>query len=277
MEIQNVGLVDLEGQFDAISRLMYSISGVNLTDGKRELVKARLSKRMRAMGWSSIRRYIEHVQSEEGRDELARMVDALTTNKTSFFRESAHFDFIRDTILPDFRDPRRPLRAWSAGCSSGEEPYTLAMVLADAFSDLPVRDCRIMATDISSKVLAMARAAVYDEERMEGIPDSCRRRYFNRFKNRETGALRYQVVPELRTLVTIGRLNLMERWPMSGPFDFILCRNVMIYFDRETRGRLLQRFTDLLSPGGHLLVGHSESLNSMRHDLTYVQPAVYRK
>lgn len=273
----SLGLVDLEGQFDAISQLMYSISGVNLTDGKRELVKARLSKRMRALGWTSITRYVEYVSSEEGRDELGRMVDALTTNKTNFFRESAHFDFIRDVILPEYEDPSRPLRVWSAGCSSGEEPYTLAMVFREVFPDFQRRDYRILATDISTKVLDMARAGVYDEDRMEGVPDGLRRKYFNRVRGRNPGEMLYQAKDELRSLLSVARLNLMEGWPMSGPFDFILCRNVMIYFDRETRARLLERFTDLLSPGGHLFVGHSESLNSMRHDLEYVKPAVYRK
>jgi chemotaxis protein methyltransferase CheR len=272
-----MGLVDLEGQFDSISRLMYSISGVNLTDGKRELVKARLSKRMRALGSSSITEYMDFVQSEEGREELSRMVDALTTNKTNFFRESAHFGFIQNTILPDYADSARPLRIWSAGCSSGEEPYTLAMVLAEHFPDLGGRDVRILATDISSKVLEKAAAGIYPETGMDGVSEVLRRRYFKRMKDPRTGIVHYQVVPELRSLISVAKLNLMERWPMSGPFDFILCRNVMIYFDKETRTRLLKRFSDLLPPGGHLLVGHSESLNSMRHELTYVQPAVYRK
>lgn len=273
----SIGLINLEGQFDAISRLMYSISGVNLTEGKRELVKARLSKRMRLTGFSSVKAYMEFVQSDAGRQELAQMVDALTTNKTSFFREAMHFQFIRESILPEYSSSSRPLRIWSAGCSSGEEPYTLAMVLAEALGDLSRRDVRILATDISSPVLGRARAGRYEEERMEGVPEGYRRKYFTRERDPATGLVQYRVRDELRTPIRIARLNLMESWPMKGPLDFILCRNVMIYFNRETRGRLLQRFSDLLPRGGHLFVGHSESLNSMKHQLQYVQPAVYRK
>jgi chemotaxis protein methyltransferase CheR len=256
---------------------MYSISGVNLTDGKRELVKARLSKRMRATGWSSVKDYVDFIQSEAGREELSRMVDALTTNKTDFFREPAHFHFLREQILPEYSDPYRPFRVWSAGCSSGEEPYTLAMVLAHAFSDLRRRDIRILATDISAKVLHRARDGIYSEEEVQDVPEGYRARYLQRVENARDGARRFQVRQELRDLVRVARLNLMDRWPMSGPFDLILCRNVMIYFDKGTRSRLLQRFAELLPEGGHLFVGHSESLSSMRHQLTYVQPAVYRK
>ena len=151
------------------------------------------------------------------------------------------------------------------------------MVLAEAFPDLDRRDIRILATDISSQVLEKARAGIYSEPGLDGVPDALRRRYFQRMKDPRTGLPHYQILPELRALIAVARLNLMERWPMAGPFDFILCRNVMIYFDKGTRTRLLQRFTELLTPGGHLMVGHSESLNSMRHQLKYIQPAVYRK
>ncbi len=268
---------DFDGHFATVSRLMYSISGVTLTDRKRDLVKARLSKRLRALGWTSLGDYVRYVQTDAGSGELASMVDALTTNKTSFFRESPHFDFIRERILPERRDPSRPIRAWSAGCSSGEEPYTLAIVLLEALPDASRADHRILATDLSRDVLDTARKGVYTEAKMAGIPDDLRRKWFQRQDDAEKHKPVYEVGPELRRLVTVARLNLMEDWPMKGPFDFIFCRNVMIYFDRPTRSRLVDRFADILAPGGHLFVGHSESLSSLSHRLRYVQPAVYRK
>ncbi len=274
---QQIGSLDLEGQFETISRLMHSISGVSLTDRKRDLVKARLAKRLRALGWTSLDEYMRFVQSEEGKEELGRMVDVLTTNKTSFFRESAHFDFIRDRILHDREASDRPIRAWSAGCSSGEEAYTLAILLSETRPDAARRGDRILATDISRDVLEVARSGVYPESKMEGVPDSVRRKWFERSRDIERNRTVYTAVPALRELVTVARLNLMAAWPMKGPFDLILCRNVMIYFERETRTRLVERFAELLAPGGHLFVGHSESLSSLTHSLQYVQPAVYRK
>lgn len=268
---------DLEGQFDTISRLMYSISGVHLSEKKRDLVKARLSKRLRTLGWSSLREYVRFVQTAEGKDELARMVDSLTTNKTSFFREPAHFDFVRERILPEYAASGRPLSIWSAGCSSGEEPYTLAMVLSESLADVSRRGDRILATDISQDMLTMARNGVYEESRMADLPEPLLMKWFARRSDPETKKVQYEVSADLREIVTVARLNLMQRWPMKGPFDFIFCRNVMIYFDRQTRSRLVERFADMLAPGGYLFVGHSESLSSVTQKLRYVQPAVYRK
>jgi chemotaxis protein methyltransferase CheR len=205
------------------------------------------------------------------------MVDILTTNKTNFFRELPHFAFLRDNVLPQFKGADRPLRIWSAGCSSGEEPYSLAILIREEFGSRGNRDVRILGTDLSMRALARAREGAYDEGQMDGVPPALRSRYFSRVHKAEAGAARYQVRPEVRSLVSLAPLNLMEGWPMKGPFDVIMCRNVMIYFDRKTREQLIQRFSQLLPPGGHLLVGHSESLNGLAHDLTYVQPAVYRK
>ncbi len=267
----------LDGVFDRISALMYEISGVNLTDGKRELVRARIGKRLKATGWDTYGEYVDFVESQEGREELARMVDALTTNKTSFFRELPHFEYLRDTVLPHFANPRKPLRIWSAGCSSGEEPYSVAILLRQVFQDLPRRDVRILATDLSQEMLARARKGVFDEQQTEGLPAKLRARFFQPVHGSASGTVRYRVQEEVRDMVKLAPLNLVGPWPMKGPFDVILCRNVMIYFDRATRERLVQRFTQLLPPGGHLMVGHSESLNGLAHDLQYVQPAVYRK
>jgi len=268
---------DLGDVFSRVSAIMYEISGVNLTDGKKELVRARLGKRMRALGWVSFEDYVAFVESDGGREELARMVDILTTNKTGFFRELPHFEFLRDKVLPSFSDRATPLRIWSAGCSSGEEPYSLAILLRQVFKDTDRRDIRILATDLSRQVLEKAREGIYDEAQMEGIPADLRKRFFHREVGDEPGAPRYQVNGDVRSLVTLAPLNLMDEWPMKGPFDLIMCRNVMIYFDRATKERLIHRFTQLLPQGGYLLVGHSESLNGLAHDLEYIQPAVYRK
>jgi chemotaxis protein methyltransferase CheR len=268
---------DLDEVFFRVTRLMYDITGVNLTEAKRELVRSRLAKRLRALGCDSFTEYVDFVESKAGKRELALMLDTLTTNKTSFFREPVHFSFLRESILPALRDPGRPIRIWSAGCSSGEEPYSLSILLREAFQDSSRRDIRILATDLSRRVLAQAREATYSEAQVEGVSAKLRSRYFKCVKDRESGTSRYQVKPEIRSNVTFAPLNLIDPWPMNGPFQVIFCRNVMIYFDRGIRARLVERFRQLLPKGGHLFVGHSESLNGLSHDLHYVQPAVYRK
>lgn len=263
--------------FRRVSRLMYRISGVNLTDGKQELVRARIAKRMRVLGQASITEYVDLVEGPGGADELAHMVDVLTTNKTSFFREEPHFDFLASTVIPDWLASGGPLRIWSAGCSSGEEPYSVAMLLLDRVPDLARRDVRILATDLSRPVVAKAQAGVYDEPLLDSMPRALRDRYTTSKPGLPGGARLREMNREVRALVSFAQLNLMARWPMRGPFDVIMCRNVMIYFDRATRQRLVERFAGLLHDGGHLLVGHSESLNGLDHGLSYVQPAVYRR
>jgi chemotaxis protein methyltransferase CheR len=264
----------MEGQFGEISRLMYRIAGVNLHDGKKQLVRGRIGRRLRDAGFGGFRDYVAHVKSDAGRAELRTMVDILTTNKTSFFREASHFDFLAEHVAESAL-PREGLRLWSAGCSSGEEPYTLAMVLREALPRSDFGRVRILATDLDRRMVEATRAAVYAESRLAGVSPELRRRHFDPAPGREADGLR--VKPELRSTVRVACLNLMGRWPMDGPFDAIFCRNVMIYFDAETRQRLVRRFSDLLREGGHLFVGHSESLNGLSHGLTYVQPAVYRR
>ncbi len=259
----------LEGCFETIRDILYETAGIALNEAKRELVHSRLTKRIRQLGGGSIREYVRFVQTEDGREELTEMVDLLTTNKTSFFRESAHFDLLR-RILKDRGTSGRGMTIWSAGCSSGEEPYTLAMVLAECGL---AAGSRILATDLSERVLEKARAAEYDEEQVRPVPAPTRQRFLEKGSTPGT----FVVSEELVSMVRFGRLNLMGPWPMKGPFDLIFCRNVMIYFDAPTRQKLVQRFEALLAPGGFLFVGHSESLTSLEHGLTYVQPAVYRR
>jgi chemotaxis protein methyltransferase CheR len=263
--------------FERIRDLMYQVSGVSMNESKRELVRSRVSRRIRILGLESIEAYAELVSKDGGKAELAIMVDLLTTNKTSFFRESSHFDFLNDHVFPGFAEGRRSLRIWSAGCSSGEEPYTLAMVILERWPDADRRDIRILATDLSPTVLEEAKRGVYTEDALAGVSAPLRGKYLRRTRSASGEERAFEFTPSVRKLVSFAQLNLMTNWPMKGPFDVILCRNVMIYFDRPTRTELIRRFSGLLSDGGHLLVGHSESLNGLGHDLAYVQPAVYRR
>ena len=259
-------------EFAEISALVYRLCGINLQPGKEGLVQTRLSKRVHALELSGFREYLDHVAAEPGGGELAHMVDLLTTNKTDFFREPQHFDFLRERILPGLA-AGRSLRVWSAGCSSGEEPYTLSIVLREAIPDLARWDVRILATDLSARVLATAREGVYAEGATSGLTPRQLQRWFS--LDRASGS--WRAADELRGMIRFARLNLMDPWPMRGPFDVIFCRNVMIYFDKSTQERLVGRFHELLADGGHLFTGHSESLNSLSHPFRYVQPAVYQK
>lgn len=259
-------------QFARITELLYDHSGIRMREGKEGLVRARLAKRLRLLGLPDFDAYLSHVETEPSRGEFAEMIDALTTNKTSFLREASHFDFLRDEVFPSLNGS---VRLWSAGCSSGEEPYTLAMLLNESYSNAASRDVRILATDISHRVLAAAKAGRYSTEIMADVPEAWLKRYWTRRSDASRDV--FEAGPALRRMVHFAKLNLMEKWPMQGPFDAILCRNVMIYFDKGTQQRLVERYHALLKPGGFLFVGHSESLTGLTHRFRYVQPAVYVK
>jgi chemotaxis protein methyltransferase CheR len=254
-------------QFTRVAALLYEHCGIAMRPGKEGLVRARLAKRMRKLSIPDFAAYLELVGKNPAGAEFGEMVDALTTNKTSFLRERAHFDFLRDSVLPSLG---HTVRIWSAGCSSGEEAYTLAMLLLESNVSSSARDVRILATDISQRVLTAARTGIYGTDLMSDVPAEWLRRHWTR-----TADDAYAATPPLRALVKFASLNLMEQWPMRGPFDAIFCRNVMIYFDKQTQQRLVERFWSLLRPGGHLFVGHSESLTGSAHRFRYVQPAVY--
>ena len=243
-----------------------------MREGKEGLVHARLSKRLRRLGLSDYSAYLAFVESDAGRGEFVEMIDALTTNMTSFLRESSHFDYLRTVVLPTLS---APIRLWSAGCASGEEAYTLAMLAADARVDGADDAVRVLATDISQRVLGSATKGVYPASAMSDVPASWLSRYWNR---RVDGTHEvYDASAALRRLIRFAPLNLMDPWPMQHPFDAIFCRNVMIYFDKRTQQQLVERFHALLKPGGHLFVGHSESLTGLTHRFRYVLPAVYVK
>jgi chemotaxis protein methyltransferase CheR len=261
--------------FLKISQVLYKIAGIRLTTGKEELVRSRLIRRLRALSLHDFRSYLKYIEQDGTSQELHIMIDLLTTNKTSFFRENQHFEFMRNHIFPDLKKRGTGMRIWSAGCSSGEEPYSIAMLLLE---DWPVQDrynLRILATDISDRILAKARAGEYEKDALQGIPGNFLTKYFTLISSAQGKT--YSIQDNIRKMIRFGKLNLMGEWPMKGPFDVIFCRNVMIYFDSETQLRLIQRFRDLLAPGGHLLIGHSESLVSNSGGLKYVQPATYKK
>ncbi len=264
-------------QFTRIAEIVYAQCGINLKEGKEELVKSRLMKRLRQLELPSFDAYIRHLEGDVSGNEMVTMIDCLTTNKTSFFREPQHFDFLKRVVLPACGSK---VRIWSAGCSTGEEPYTLAIVLREFWPDIDVRDgrardVRILATDISTRVLERAKEGVYTQDVLADVSAQLLPKYFECVEMKKPRL--YQVRSELSSLITFARLNLMEDWPMSGPFDAIFCRNVMIYFDKPTQETLINRYAGLLRSGGHLFVGHSESLAGLRHPLKYVQPALYRK
>ncbi|MGE0370258.1 MAG: protein-glutamate O-methyltransferase CheR [Gammaproteobacteria bacterium] len=269
-------LVFTDTDFDFIRRLVAEKTGIALSEQKRELVYGRLAKRLRSLDLQSFAEYCSHVEGNA--EELHELVNAITTNLTSFFREPYHFDYLRDTLLPALlrsnADSRR-IRIWSAGCSTGEEPYSIAMVLRDALSSAQGWDAKILATDIDSNVLARAQQGVYAEERASGVPERFLRRSFRRGQADNAGMLK--VCDEVRSLITFRQLNLMHDWPMRGPFDVIFCRNVVIYFDKPTQRRLFDRYADLIADGGHLFIGHSESLFKVCDRFTLIGRTIYRK
>jgi chemotaxis protein methyltransferase CheR len=261
--------------FQTISQIVYHRSGIRLTHGKEELVRSRLMKRLRAIGVNNFHSYLTYIKTDKSDQELHIMIDALTTNKTSFFRENQHFEYMGTHILPELKKRNTGIRLWSAGCSSGEEPYSIAMLLCEEWPQIECTNVRILATDISERILTKARSGEYEKDAMQGIPPAHLPKYFNLLRSHPNRI--YGIHDRLKKMVRFARLNLMDEWPMKGPFDVIFCRNVMIYFDAETQVRLVRRFCDMLIPGGHLLIGHSESLVGNTSGLKYLQPATYRK
>ena len=265
--------------FQQYSRLVYEQCGINLHDGKKALLQARLNKRLRVTGISSYKEYYEYITSGANSGEFVNFLDSISTNLTFFFRENQHFDFMSKVALPKLIEEKRKerstkIRIWSAGCSTGEEPYSLAMCVLSQLPDNTKWDFRILATDISTRVLETASQGVYSEEKVQKVP-SALRRYFRKV-GREDGNPGFQIAPDVKRLVTFHRLNLKEPYPFKGPFDFIFCRNVMIYFDKRTQEELVNKMACFLGSGGYFCVGHSESLTGLRHKLSYVQPAIYR-
>jgi chemotaxis protein methyltransferase CheR len=258
------------GEFEEIRRLARKTFGLDLKPGKEQLVAARLGRMLRAGGFRSYRQLYRHIVEDRTGEALAAMIDALATNHTSFLREREHFDFLREKVVPGLR-ARGQVDLWCAACSTGEEVWTLACVLNEA---LPANRIHITATDISRKALAAAERAAYPAERCAALPAAWLARYFT---VEAAPAAGYRVKPGMRAQAEFSRLNLMQSFARPRQFPVIFCRNAMIYFDAETQARAVENLAASLEPGGHLFVGHAESLSRSSEFLEYVQPAVYRK
>lgn len=263
-----------EEEFRQYQRLIYDSVGINFTENKRQLLVSRLRKRLEAKGIGSYKDYRKYVQDPKNAEEFVQMINVISTNKTDFFREPQHFEFLKRNVYPKLAGKNK-IRIWSAASSSGEEPYTLGITLLEALGSVRGKDIKILATDISTKVLGEAEQGVYSHEAVAPIPNPLLRKYFLKGHNRWEGY--YSVRDELRHLISFRRLNLMEPFPLKGLFDFIFCRNVMIYFDKPTREDLVNRLGEQLAPGGYLFIGNAESLSGLRTKLQYVQPAVYQR
>jgi chemotaxis protein methyltransferase CheR len=265
-------------EFEFIRSLVYERSRINLGPDKRQLVSARLGKRLRATSIPTVGEYCRLLREPGAEEELGHLIDAISTNHTFFFREMAHFEFLRDRAVPELAPRARmehggAFRVWSAACSSGEEPYSIAMTLAEC---LPHTPWRVEATDISRRIIAKASAAIYDDETVSRLSPAVVRTHFQRGFGPQEG--KHRIKPALRDRVAFRHLNLLEGVPpFTDLFHVIFCRNVMIYFDHRTQEELVGRLMRLLHPGGYLFVGHSESLTHLKHTLERIRPAVYRK
>jgi chemotaxis protein methyltransferase CheR len=263
-------------ELQTITRLVYEKSGITLGDAKRPLIVARLQKRLRAGSFASFAEYLKHVDGDASGDELTALLDAIATNHTSFFRESQHFDFLAARVVPEWleRGNGASLTGWSAPCSTGEEPYSIMMALLECVPATDHDRMRIEACDLSTKAVRAARAGVYPLARVEGLPRPLLQKYFERGLGEQDGLARVRQV--VRSRVQIRVQNLLEIGHGERRFDFIFCRNVMIYFDRAVQQRVVAMLEQHLAPGGYLFIAHSESLNGVRHGLEWVAPAIYR-
>jgi chemotaxis protein methyltransferase CheR len=278
-KIMNLELT--ERDYQNFREFIYQKSGINLHEGKKELLKARLMKYLRHSGFRSIGEYYKYlVQNDDTGEECVNLLDTVSTNLTYFFREPKHFQFLNQVAFPDLAKrlhgrPKKTITLWSAGCSSGEEPYSLAMTCLERQWECGGVDAQILATDISTKMLGKALEGIYPEDRLENISYEVKRRYFQRGVGSWKGY--YRTKPVLRQLIRFGRLNLVDPFPENKGFDIIFCRNVMIYFDKPTQERIVQKFHLALNEKGYLFIGHSESLTGVNHSFKYIQPSVYRK
>jgi chemotaxis protein methyltransferase CheR len=268
-----------DADYRFVASLLYERFGIQLGSQKRVLVAGRLAKRVRQLDLKSFDEYFDFLRSDRSGNELSEFVNRLTTNHSFFYREKDHYEFLKSRVFPGIarrleREPRAPIRMWSAGCAAGEEIYTLAIVLRDFFGPAIDRaDFALLGTDISLAALEAARSGIYAEAKLSELPPTLRSGNF-----REAGEGLFEVAPELRRMVLFKRLNLMvEPYPFKAAFDLVFCRNVMIYFDQASRSHLIHAFHGCVKPGGYLFIGHSETIQRSDCPFEYVQPAIYRK
>jgi chemotaxis protein methyltransferase CheR len=262
-------------EFEQFRDLIYRECGISLSDNKQTLLVSRLSKRLRTLELDSFQAYYDLVAGQTEGAEFTLLLDLVSTNKTDFFREPKHFDFLREQIVPMLQSTRS-IRIWSAASSSGEEPYTIAMTLHDAVPDPEQWDFKILASDISTRVLARAASGIYEEDRVQALPKEIVERHFLKGVGDRAGMVK--VKSHLAQTIRFRRINLMDdTYPINAPLDLIFCRNVMIYFDRPTQAKLAAKFYRYLKPGGFLFIGHSESLQRLDQQFTSVAPTIYQK
>lgn len=263
--------------FDQIKLLAKQRTGIELGEHKKEMIYSRIVRRIRTLGLDDFCRYLNYL-GENPEAELTNFINAITTNLTSFFRESHHFEYLKSTVLPELFQKNKAskrIRVWSAGCSTGEEPYSIAMTLHGALNR-DRWDAKILATDLDTNVLAHGRAGVYSTERIGNMDPELIKKYFSGGGS-GAGGETMQVKPTLKELITFNRLNLLGEWPMKGRFDVIFCRNVVIYFSKETQRELFDRYANILEPNGYLFIGHSESLHGVTKRFESVGRTIYRK
>jgi len=262
--------------FDYLRKISNERTGIVVSDDKYDMFYSRLSRRVRKLGLRNFSEYCDLIRREERDEEVLELVNAITTNLTAFFRENHHFDYLASTVLPELMQRNassRKIRIWSAGCSTGEEPYSLAIALKETLP--PGWDVRILATDIDSNVLQKAASAVYPADRVNGLPKQRLKRWFLKGKGNHAGMVRLK--PEVKQIIRFDQLNLMERWALDEPMDVVFCRNVIIYFDKPTKRRLVERYADAMKPDSYLFIGHSESLFKLTDRFELVGNTIYRR
>jgi chemotaxis protein methyltransferase CheR len=269
-----------DNDYYRLSKLAHKLAGINFMEAKRELVYGRLQKRVRFHNMKSFKQYCDYLEADDGCDELKHFVNAITTNVTSFFRENHHFDYLQKVIIPELvtdnkKLTKRRLRIWSAGCSSGKEPYSIAMVLRECIPDIDSWDAKILATDLDSDILAVARQGIYPVDQVNDISPERRKRWFQSGSGANANTVR--IDSTVRNLVHFKELNLIGDWPMKGMFDCVFYRNVAIYFARESQIQIVDRLANHIKPGGYLIVGHSESLFGVTNRFESIGHTIYRK
>jgi chemotaxis protein methyltransferase CheR len=265
-------------EFARLASYIYQYSGIKMPESKRTMLEGRLRRRLRALGKRSMAEYCAHVFAGDNlAEEGLHLINAVTTNKTDFFREPVHFDYLESTILPEFRNRRmKAIRAWSCACSSGPEPYSIAMVLDDFAENRGGPAYGILATDLDTEMLAAARAGIYAAEQVDPVPEALRRKYV--MVPRDPNRREVRVAPALRSAIGFARLNLMDsHYPVGDPMDLIFCRNVLIYFDKPTQREVVSRLIDRLAPDGYLFLGHSESIADFDLPLEQVASTTFRR
>jgi len=261
--------------FARVKKMVYDFAGIDLNESKKNLVYNRLSKRIRFLDQSSFKHYLDYV-IEQGESEFVHLINAITTNLTFFFRENHHFEYLTDKVIPQLikdNQTTKKIRIWSAGCSTGEEPYSIAIILKES---VPAGwDARVIATDLDTTVVQTGMAGVYKDDRLKGVTEARKKKWFLKGSGSMAGWIK--VKPELHEIIDFGQINLMNDWPIKDQLDVIFCRNVVIYFDKPTQSKLFDRYANQLTEHGHLFIGHSESLYKVCDRFQLLGKTIYQK